>query len=90
MFLAQFSSPLVFLLFGAVGISIFLPIFQKGKITPSDLIDPAAILTILFFNAALGFFQEQKAEKTLAALKKNGRRNGDGAARRAKAKNSDE
>ena len=70
MFFLQFNSPLVFLLFGAVGISVALPLFEKGSIGWEDAIDAIAILVILIVNAGLGFFQEAKAENTLAALKK--------------------
>ncbi len=69
MFFLQFASPLVFILFGAVGISIAIPLIEYGELTGEHLIDPIAIITILLLNAFFGFFQELKAENTLEALK---------------------
>lgn len=69
MFFLQFASPLIFILFAAVGISLAIPLFEYGEITKHDLIDPIAILIILLLNALFGFFQELKAENTLLALK---------------------
>ena len=36
----------------------------------SDYIDSIIIIAIVIFNAVMGLFQEQKAEKSLEALKK--------------------
>lgn len=69
MFLLQFASPLVFILFGAVAISLAIPLYEYGHLTTEDLIDPIAIMVILILNAFFGFFQELKAENTLEALK---------------------
>lgn len=69
MLLAQFSSPLIVVLLGAVSISTALPFLQTGEITGHDLIEPIAIFSILVLNALFGFFQETKAENTLQALK---------------------
>lgn len=58
--LAQFSGVLTLVLFGAAVLSAFL----------GDFLDAAAILAIVLLNAALGFFQEHRAERSMAALKR--------------------
>lgn len=59
-FLDQFKNILVLMLLAAAVLSFFL----------GDGLDAFLILTILILNAILGFVQEFKAEKALAALKK--------------------
>ncbi len=60
LFLDQFKSILILVLIGAA--------LLAGAI--GDLKDAAVILIVVVFNAALGFWQEHRAEATLAALKK--------------------
>lgn len=59
-FFAQFANPLVYILCFAALISFFL---QK-------YFDIALILSVVVVNAIMGFFQENKTQKTLLALKK--------------------
>lgn len=58
--LNQFKSPLVYVLIGAAAISFFL----------QDFIDMAVILVAVFLNTILGFYQENKANKSITYLKK--------------------
>ncbi len=59
-FLRQFRSPLIYVLLVAAVIVFLL----------QDLVDAGAIVFILLFNAAIGTFQEGRAQNTLAALRK--------------------
>lgn len=60
LFLAQFVNPLVYVLFFAGLISLFL-----GKYFEIIL-----IFLVILVNALMGFFQENKTQKTLSAIKK--------------------
>jgi len=59
-FLRQFKSPLIYILFVAAGI-----VFAMGEV-----IDASIIFAVLLFNAIMGTIQEGKAQNTLLALKK--------------------
>ncbi len=59
-FLKQFKSFLVFVLVGAVGISLWL----------GETLDAGVIAAIILINAGLGFFQEYRAEQAVRALKR--------------------
>lgn len=57
-FVRQWNSLLVWLLLAAAVVAISL----------GDIVDGVVILSVLCFNASLGFYQEGKAEKSLTAL----------------------
>lgn len=59
-FLSQFMSPLVYVLFAAGAITLFL----------GDTQDAAVIFIAVLLNALFGFVQERKASQTLTSLKK--------------------
>ncbi|MGH2701712.1 MAG: cation-translocating P-type ATPase [Actinomycetota bacterium] len=65
--LAQFVDPLVFLLLGAVAISLATWILEGADGVPFEAI---VIGVILVANAVLGFVQEARAEQAVAALQR--------------------
>ncbi|MDP3093531.1 MAG: HAD-IC family P-type ATPase [bacterium] len=59
-FLSQFANPLIFLLLFAGVISLL----------SKEYLEIAFIFLVVLLNSAFGFFQEYKAQRTMAALKK--------------------
>ncbi|NLX75814.1 MAG: cation-translocating P-type ATPase [Clostridiaceae bacterium] len=60
MLLAQFTDFMVLILLGATAVSMVM----------GDITEALTILTIVFINALLGFYQEMHTEKTMEALEK--------------------
>ncbi len=64
-FLAQFESPLVLLLLAAAAVSLVVWGIESRDGAPHEAI---TILAIVALNAALGFYQEERAERAVAGL----------------------
>lgn len=64
--LAQFQHPLIYLLLGAVAISLIAWAAEGAVGVP---IDATVIAAVVILNAALGLVQESRAETAVAALK---------------------
>ena len=66
-FAAQFASPLVLLLIAATAISFLVWAIERETAIPYEAL---TILVIVIANAALGYFQEARAEAAIASLRK--------------------
>lgn len=66
-FLSEFADPLVYLLFGAIAISIAVWLIEGADGVPYEAV---VILVIVVLNAVLGYVQETRAEQAVAALQR--------------------
>jgi len=64
-FLAQFNDPLIYLLLAAIGVSLLAWLIEGGGGWPTDAV---VIGLIVVVNACLGFSQEARAQRAVAAL----------------------
>ena len=70
-FFSNFNDPMIFILLAAAVLSIGVSLYNTLKNGENfDFADPIIILGVVILNAFIGTIQENKAEKSLEALKK--------------------
>ena len=70
-FFSSFNDPMIFILLAAAFLSIGVSLYNTLKNGEDfDFADPIIILGVVILNAFIGTIQENKAEKSLEALKK--------------------
>lgn len=70
LFFRQFHDVMVYILFGALILSIAVPFWSGREIAFEGMLDAMVILAILLLNALFGFIQEYKAEEAITELSK--------------------
>lgn len=68
-FIEQMKDVMIIVLLAACAISFALAAYEASHGKKADWAEPIAIIVIVLLNAALGVFQESKAEAALEALK---------------------
>lgn len=68
-FISQLGDVMILLLLAAAAVSFAAAAYEASLGRAADWLEPAVIIAIVLLNAALGVFQESKAEAALEALK---------------------
>ncbi len=69
MFLKEFSSPLILILFASAIVLLLVAYLEKGSLSGHDFIESGVIFAVVVMNGCIGFFQEWKSETIVEALK---------------------
>lgn len=68
-FFSNFNDPMIYILLAAAVLSVIVGIVDKAPVQ-EIISDPLIILAVVLLNATIGTIQENKAEKSLEALKR--------------------